>query len=101
MKLFLSTIIIQFVVFWRLVTEAVKIQADVHNDETCSSEVNLKAFQSKINHALNSIIIPQLYGLYRHLPADSCMCRYLSRTSIWLLLVECRCSTSTGLLLCE
>ena len=72
MKLFLSTIIIQLVVCWRLVTEAVKIQADVYNDETCSSEVNLKAFQSKIDHALNSIIVPQLYGLYEGFPADTC-----------------------------
>ena len=72
MKLFLSTIIIQLVVCWSLVTEADKIQADVYNDETCFSEVNLKAFQSKIDHALNSIIVPQLYGLYKGFPADSC-----------------------------
>ena len=86
MKLFLSTIIIQLVVFWSLVTEAVKIQADVHNDETCFSEVNLKAFQSKIDHALNSIIVPQLYGLYEGFPADSCADIYRGHPSgyYWL-----------------
>ena len=70
MKLFVC--IIQLVVCGNLVTEAVKIPADVHNDETCFSETNLKALQLKIDHVLNSIIVPQLYGLYRHFPADSC-----------------------------
>ena len=69
----LSTLLL--VVCCNFVTEAVrlvKIRADIQNDGTCSSEENRKAFQSNTDHVLNSSVVPQLYGLYRHFPADSC-----------------------------
>ena len=87
MEVFVSTTLL--LMSCNLVTEAVqtvKIPADVHNDGTCSSKTNLKAFQSKIDQVLNSSVIPQRYGLYRHFPADSCANIYRGHSSgyYWL-----------------
>ena len=87
MEVFVSTTLL--VMSCNLVTEAVqtvKIPADIQNDGTCSSKTNLKAFQSKIDQGLNSSVIPQLYGFYKGLPADSCADIYRGHPSgyYWL-----------------
>ena len=39
---------------------------------SCGSESTPKMFHTEIEGVLNNKIVPQLYGLYRHLPANSC-----------------------------
>ena len=59
---------------------------EIKNYGLCHSENAFQQLQEQIDEVLNSKIVPQLYGLYRHFPADSCADIYQGHPSgfYWL-----------------
>ena len=53
-------------------SEPVKFKARVSKNGTCFSDSVNQILQLEAIDVINSSIIPQLYGQYRHLPANSC-----------------------------
>ena len=64
----------------------VNINIEAKNYGLCHSENALQQLNNQIDEVLNSKIVPQLYGLYSHFPADSCADIYQGHPSgfYWL-----------------
>ena len=63
-----------------------KVVTQRDTETACTPQQTLESFHSEIKDSLNSSVVPQLYGLYRHFPADSCADIYRGHPSgyYWL-----------------